>query len=228
MKQFFNIFWGVSQLLPFFLGMRLLLVTRLSNNYGLTKSLSTFNKVWWGIAASYISVIVLCCFINMCMNPGGGELYYWWPSSGARIAFSKIFLIMVSLINIAGTVLVCIGIHWFNIHRRTRMIAKGGCLSGLLIYYIIWQSIISIFVLLTPFMLNSAVNWLPPTIAGMTFMNLPFVSAMSGSDSFSQILGKTASFYFEPESDLALLQSEAQDVFTVQQVVYQQPQQVVY
>jgi len=138
MKQFFNMFWGVSQLLPFFLGMRLLLVTRLSNNYRLTKSLSTYNKVWWGTAAPYIFLIVLCCFINMCMNPGGSGLYSWWENSGAREAFSKIFLLLVTLINFAGTVLVCIGIHWFNVHRKTRMIAKGGCFAGLFIYYIIW------------------------------------------------------------------------------------------
>jgi len=58
-------------------------------------------------------------------------------------------------------------------------------------------------------------------------MNLPFLSAMSGSDSFCEVFGKTASFYFEPESDLALLQDQANGAFSARHVVYQQPQQVV-
>jgi len=52
-------------------------------------------------------------------------------------------------------------------------------------------------------------------------MNLPFLSAMSGSDSFCEVFGKTASFYFEPESDLALLQDQANGAFSARHVVYQ-------
>jgi hypothetical protein len=196
MWQFFNIFWGLSQLLPFVLGMRLLLVTRLSNKYSFTKELGAYNKAWWGVAGTYIFVILLCSIVLMCISPDGSDVFSWWSSSGTRRAFSKIFQILTILINFIGTVLVCMGIHWFNFHRKTHRSKKGGCISCLLTYYVIWQSIISVFVLLTGIILNAAVNWLPATIVGMTFMNLPFLSAMSGSDSFCEIFGKTAWFYF--------------------------------
>jgi len=77
-----------------------------------------------------------------------------------------------------------------------------------------------VFIFTSIIIFDFAWNWLPATIAGMTFMNFPFLSAMSGSDSFCAYFGKTAAFYFEPESDLALIQSGG---FSAQQVVYQQP-----
>jgi hypothetical protein len=72
------------------------------------------------------------------------------------------------------------GIHWFNIYRKTRTIKDGGRYSCRLIYYAVWQSIITLFLALVPLMLNNAVSWLPVTIVVMTVMNLPLVSAMSG------------------------------------------------
>ena len=118
--------------------MRLLLVTRLRNNFGFTKELSSFNKVWWGIAAPYLTLIFLCCLINMCMNPGGQSMFIWYDNSGARVAFSKIFQISVFLMNLLGTIMLCIGIHWFNVHRKTRFIPKGGCFAGLFVYFAVW------------------------------------------------------------------------------------------
>jgi len=138
MLQVFNFFWGIAQLVPFFLGMRLLLVTRLSNNFGFTKELSSFNKVWWGVAASYLAIIFVCCLTNMCMNPGGDDMFSWYYSSGARLVLTKIFQCSAFLINLLGIILVCMGIHWYNKHRRTRMIAKGGCFAGLYVYYVVW------------------------------------------------------------------------------------------
>jgi len=213
MMCIFNFLWGLTQIVPFLLGMRLLLVTRHSNKFTITSNPSTFNKFWWGIAASYIAVIFLCMLINMCMNPGGNDKFDWYDFSGARVAFAKIFQTFAFLINAMGTILVCIGIHWFNVHRRTRLVPKGGCYAGLYIYYVIWQCIYTVFVLLAVILLDTTTSWLPSTIAGMSFMNLPFLSAMSGSDSFSDIFGKSADFYFMPEQDQALMDRHPQAGF---------------
>jgi hypothetical protein len=117
------------------MGMRLLLVTRLSNNYSFTKELSSYNKVWWGVAGSYIGLIFLCCLINMCINPGGDEMYDFYMNDGARVAFTKIFQISVFLIDMVGTIILFMGVKWLNVHRTTRIMPKGGCFAGLFIYF---------------------------------------------------------------------------------------------
>jgi len=176
--------------------MRLLLVTRESNKYWVTKNISAFNATWWGVAITYIGVITSCCFINMSMNPGGEEMYDWYNEGGARITYAKIFQTSAFVINLVGTLLVCFGIYWFKVHCKTRISVKGACFTCLFIYYVVWQSLITMMIGAGIIIFSSAYNWLPATVLGMTFMNLPFLSAMSGSDSFCEIFGVTASYYF--------------------------------
>jgi len=89
--QFFNVLWGITQLTPFLFGMRMLLVTRPAHKFGLTKDLKTYTKAWWGVVGTYLSIITLCCFINMCMNPGGEAKWDWYDYNGTRVFFAKTF-----------------------------------------------------------------------------------------------------------------------------------------
>jgi len=73
MLQLVYFLWGIAQLVPFMLGMRLHLVTRHTLSYSFTKDLSAFNKRWWSVVVPYIAVIFICCMTNLCINPGGSE-----------------------------------------------------------------------------------------------------------------------------------------------------------
>jgi len=62
-------------------------------------------------------------------------------------------------------------------------------------------------------------EWLPSTLVGMTFMNMPVLSALTGNDSFCEFFGVDASLYFDPELESALFfRAQPKTVLSAQQI----------
>lgn len=147
------------------------------------------------MAGTYLSLVILSVLILLCIEPSS-NIYDWYVYSGVRLAFAKILQLSVFAINLLSTILICLGIHWMGVHRRRHIVRNGGCMNGILIYFVIWQAIITVFYALVVFYLQLWVNWLPATITGITAIQLPFLSALSGSESFCEVFGRSAEHYF--------------------------------
>jgi hypothetical protein len=92
---------------------------------------------WWGVVGIYLSLIVLCNVINLCLSPGGDANYSWFEESILRLVFAKIFQLSVLLINIVGIGFISLGIYLFDILRKQSKVENGDTIKGFFIYYVV-------------------------------------------------------------------------------------------
>lgn len=222
MLFFFNIFWGAAQLIPFIVGYRLLAVCKHCEDWCITEDHGMHFVTWWGVVGIYLSLIVLCNVINLCLSPGGDANYSWFEESIVRLVFAKIFQLSVLLINIVGIGFISLGIYLFDILRKQSKVENGDTIKGFFIYYVVCQSIIAALISYALVCLNEySIKWLPITIVVMNFMNLPLLSSLCYSGSFCDTFGRETSSYFKKETDLSLLQNYPDNTH---EVAGQQPQ----